>query len=110
VSRGRTESVHPNDSVIYRQGAPADAVFLQKGKIKLTVASKQGKEVVIGLFGPDEFFGEGCLISQTLLLATATAMVDSEVLRVDYRDSVLIPIASRAAHTDRSGGERTVQR
>jgi len=100
VSRGRTESVHRKGAVIYRQGAPADAVFyVQKGKIKLTVASKQGKEAVIALLGPDEFFGEGCLIGQPLRLATATAMVDSEVLRVGKAEMV------RVLHAEPAFGE-----
>jgi CRP-like cAMP-binding protein len=100
VSRGRTESVHHKGAVIYRQGDPADAVFyVQKGKIKLTVASKQGKEAVVALLGPDEFFGEGCLIGQTLRLATATAMVDSEVLRVDKAEMV------RVLHAEPAFGE-----
>ena len=47
------------------QGDPADAVFyLQKGRVKLTVVSKQGKEAVVGLVSPDMFFGEGCLAGQ----------------------------------------------
>jgi CRP-like cAMP-binding protein len=56
--------------------------YVQKGKIKITVASKQGKEAVIAILGPGEFFGEGCLIGQPLRLATAKAMGDSEVMRV----------------------------
>ncbi|HZY51001.1 MAG TPA: Crp/Fnr family transcriptional regulator [Devosia sp.] len=100
VSRGRTESVHRKGAVIYRQAAPAAAVFyVQKGKIKLTVASKQGKEAVIALLGPDEFFGEGCLIGQPLRLSTATAMVDSEVLRVDKAEMV------RVLHAEPAFGE-----
>jgi CRP/FNR family transcriptional regulator, cyclic AMP receptor protein len=100
VSRGRTESVHRKGAVIYRQAAPAAAVFyVQKGKIKLTVASKQGKEAVIALLGPDEFFGEGCLIGQPLRLSTATAMVDSEVLRVDKAEIV------RVLHAEPAFGE-----
>ncbi|HWX89056.1 MAG TPA: Crp/Fnr family transcriptional regulator, partial [Rhizomicrobium sp.] len=49
---------------------------------KLVVASKQGKEAVVALLGPGEFFGEGCLIGQPLRLASAKAMVESEIVRV----------------------------
>jgi len=83
VSRGRTVADYAKDVVIYRQAGPADAVYyVQKGKIKIVVASKQGKEAVIAILGAGEFFGEGCLIGQPLRLATAKAMDDSEVMRV----------------------------
>jgi CRP/FNR family transcriptional regulator, cyclic AMP receptor protein len=83
VARGRTVAKYAKDAIVYRQAGPADAVhYVQKGKIKITVASKQGKEAVIAILGPGEFFGEGCLIGQPLRLATAKAMGDSEVMRV----------------------------
>jgi len=83
VARGRTVGKYVKDAIVYRQAGPADAVhYVQKGKIKIVVASKQGKEAVIAILGPGEFFGEGCLIGQPLRLATAKAMADSEVTRV----------------------------
>jgi CRP/FNR family transcriptional regulator, cyclic AMP receptor protein len=83
VSHGRTISKYAKDAVIFAQAGPADSVFyVQKGRIKLVVESKQGREAVIALLGPGEFFGEGCLIGQTLRLATARAMAESEVMRV----------------------------
>jgi CRP-like cAMP-binding protein len=83
VARGRTVTKYTKDAIVYRQAGPADAVhYVQKGKIKIVVASKQGKEAVIAILGPGEFFGEGCLIGQPLRLATAKAMGDSEVMRV----------------------------
>ncbi len=84
VKPGRATTAHRKNDVIFSQGAPADAVFyVQKGKIKIVVASKQGKEAVVGILGSGEFFGEGCLIGQPLRLATAKAMGESEVIRVD---------------------------
>ena len=75
AGRGRTISHHSKNAVVYRQSAAADAVYyLKKGKIKIAVASKQGKEAVIAILGRGEFFGEGCLIGQPLRLATAKAM------------------------------------
>ncbi len=63
VSRGRTVAPYRKGGIVYRQAAAADAVFyVQKGKIKITVRSQQGKEAVIALLGAGEFFGEGCLI------------------------------------------------
>lgn len=83
VSRGRTVAHYRKDAIVYRQSAAADAVYyIQKGKIKIAVTSKQGKEAVIAVLGPGEFFGEGCLIGQPLRLATAKAMGESEVMRV----------------------------
>jgi len=60
VSRGRTLVHHASGAVVYRQSAPADAVYyLQEGKIKIVVASTQGKEAVIAILEAGAFFGEG---------------------------------------------------
>jgi CRP-like cAMP-binding protein len=83
VNQERTVSDLRREEVVFRQSAPADAVFyIQKGKIKIVVTSKQGKEAVVGILGPGEFFGEGCLIGQPVRLATAKAMIESQVVRV----------------------------
>jgi CRP/FNR family cyclic AMP-dependent transcriptional regulator len=83
VGRGYTLSDWPKDTTVFRQSAVADAVFyIHKGKIKIVVTSPDGKEAVVGILGPGEFFGEGCLIGQRLRLATAKAMTDSQVVRV----------------------------
>lgn len=100
VSRGRTVSDYQKEDVIFLQSSPADAVFyVQKGKIKIVVASKQGKEAVIAILGPGDFFGEGCLIGQPLRLATARAMVESEVMRVGKTEMV------RVLHAEPAFGE-----
>jgi CRP-like cAMP-binding protein len=100
VSHGRTVAKYQKGHAVFLQGGPADAVFyVQKGKIKITVESKQGKEAVVALFGPDEFFGEGCLTGQPLRLATATAMVASEVLRVGKAEM------ARVLHAEPAFGE-----
>jgi CRP-like cAMP-binding protein len=91
VARGRTVSKYAKDAIVYRQAGPADAVhYVQKGRIKIVVASKQGKEAVIAMLGPGEFFGEGCLIGQPLRLATAKAMGDSEVMRVGKAEMIRV--------------------
>jgi CRP/FNR family transcriptional regulator, cyclic AMP receptor protein len=91
VSRGRTVASYAKDALVYRQSGPADAVYyLQKGKIKIVVSSKQGKEAVIAVLGAGEFFGEGCLIGQPLRLATAKAMGDSEVMRVGKAEMIRV--------------------
>src|SRR5271169_1007162 len=84
VAGGRTISKYRTNETIFSQGSPADAVFyIQKGKVKITVVSEQGKEAVVALQGPDEFLGEGCLTGQPRRLATATAMAECEIMRVE---------------------------
>jgi CRP-like cAMP-binding protein len=79
------------NEVIFRQSAAADAVFyIQEGKIKIVVSSEHGKEAVVGVMGPGEFFGEGCLIGQPLRLATAKAMTESQVVRVSKAEMVRV--------------------
>ena len=80
---GRDISKHSKKEVIFSQGDDADAVFyIKKGKVKVAVISKQGKEAVVALLGPNEFVGEGCLIGQPKRLATASAMTECETMRV----------------------------
>lgn len=84
VAKGRILAAHKKKRIIFSQGDPADAVFyIKKGKVKVTVLSKQGKEAVVALLGADEFLGEGCLIGQPKRLATATAMTDCVTMRVE---------------------------
>jgi CRP/FNR family cyclic AMP-dependent transcriptional regulator len=81
---GRTISRYQNHQTVFPQGSPADAVFyIQKGKVKITVVSEQGKEAVIAILGPDEFCGEGCLTGQPRRMATAVAMTECEIMRLD---------------------------
>jgi len=80
---GREISLHPKKEVIFAQGEDADAVFyIRKGKVKVSVVSKDGKEAVVAILGADEFLGEGCLIGQLKRLATASAMTECETMRV----------------------------
>jgi CRP/FNR family transcriptional regulator, cyclic AMP receptor protein len=68
---------------IYQQGDPADAViYLQTGRVKLSVLSAAGKEAVVGVLEPGDFFGEGCLAGQSVRMGSATAMLPSTVLVV----------------------------
>ncbi len=70
--------------VIFRQGEGADAIFyIQKGKIKLTDVSEQGKEAVVGILGAADFFGEGCLNGHPRRMATASAIEESVITRIE---------------------------
>ena len=75
VGTGKTISNYGKDQIIFAQGDSADTIFyLQKGKVKIIVMSDQGKEAVVAILEPDQFFGEGCLNGQSVRIATATAM------------------------------------
>ena len=95
VSEGKSVASYRRNQAIFSQGDPADAVFyVQKGRVKLTVVSKQGKEAIVALLSADEFFGEGCLAGQPLRISTATADEDTTVLRIRKKAMV------RLLHTD----------
>lgn len=71
-------------SNVFVQGDPAATVFYtQKGRIKLTVTSQQGKAAIIGVLNEDSFFGEGCIAGQTMRMMTATAISDCALLKID---------------------------
>jgi CRP/FNR family transcriptional regulator, cyclic AMP receptor protein len=87
VGAARTITQCPKDYKIFSQGDPAESVFyIQQGRVKLKVKSKQGKEAVIAILGGGEFLGESCLIGQTVCLATATTIVPSTILRIDKKE------------------------
>jgi CRP/FNR family cyclic AMP-dependent transcriptional regulator len=76
-------------TAIFAQGDPADTVlYIQQGSVKLSVLSQAGKEAVVGVLGPGEFFGEGALAGQPVRLATATAMTASRILVVPKRQMI----------------------
>ena len=84
VGKGRTLADYRKNQRIFSQGDPADAIFyIQTGKVKLTVVSKQGKEAVVAILGADDFFGEGCLAGQALRMASAAGMSDCSIMRLE---------------------------
>jgi CRP/FNR family cyclic AMP-dependent transcriptional regulator len=91
VDGGRSLSSYRSEETIFSQGDPADAVFyIQKGQVKLTVVSEQGKEAVVALSGADDFFGEGCLAGQPRRMATATAMIECEIMRLEKQAMIRV--------------------
>jgi CRP-like cAMP-binding protein len=79
-----TSSKYSENQTIYAQGDPADSVFyIHRGKVKVTVVSKLGKEAVVAIRGPDEFCGEGAMTGAPLRLATATTMSTCEIIRLE---------------------------
>ena len=77
VGAGKTILEFHKNQHVFEQGDVADTVFyLQKGKVKLTVLSEHGKEAVVAILEPGQFFGEGCMNGHALRIATTTAMED----------------------------------
>ena len=75
--------------VIFSQGDPCESVmYIQAGSVKLSVLSKGGREAVVAILGPGEFFGEGCLAGQAVRMGSATAIANSTVLLVDKEEMV----------------------
>jgi CRP/FNR family cyclic AMP-dependent transcriptional regulator len=84
IGDGTTILTCERGQVIFGQGAPADAIFyIQKGKVKLTVVSKPGREAVLAMPGTGDFFGESCLAGHPLYMKAATAMGDATIIRVE---------------------------
>ena len=84
IGQGRKSLTVAKKQGIFTQGEPADAVFyIQKGKVRLTVVSKVGKEATIGILSEGKFFGEGSLAGQTVRMGSAEAMTDCQLLRIE---------------------------
>jgi CRP/FNR family cyclic AMP-dependent transcriptional regulator len=95
VGKPKTPSDYTKDQKVFSQGDLAEAIFyVQKGRVKLTVVSRGGKEAVIAILGPGAFFGEGCMAGQSLRMATAAAMSECSIMRLE-KAGVL-----RALHQD----------
>ena len=75
VGEGKTIVEYLKDQVVFAQGDMADTIYyIQKGRLKVVVISEQGKEAVVGILEPGQFFGEGCMNGHALRIATTTAM------------------------------------
>jgi CRP/FNR family cyclic AMP-dependent transcriptional regulator len=86
IGQGRKIVRVRKKSKVYAQGDTCDAVFyIKKGKIKLTVVSKDGKEATIAILNPTDFFGEGCLAGQSVRMGFATALTDCGLMRIENK-------------------------
>jgi CRP/FNR family transcriptional regulator, cyclic AMP receptor protein len=89
VGAGKTILEFQKNQDVFVQGDVADTVFyIQKGELKVTVLSDQGKEAVVGILGPGQFFGEGCMNGHKLRISTATAIVDCVITAIT-KDAML---------------------
>ena len=78
---GKTIAVYRKGTPVFAQADAADAIFyIQKGKLKLTVVSNNGKEALVAILGAGDFFGEGCLAGQQVRMSTATAMTECAIV------------------------------
>jgi CRP-like cAMP-binding protein len=81
---GRTTLQCQKHQILFAQGDTANAVFyIQKGQVKLSVVSQQGKEAVVAMLQRGTFLGEGCLAGQLVCMATATSLNNSSIVRID---------------------------
>ena len=90
IGEGRKVVLFVKKQTVFAQGDLADAVFyIQDGRVKLTVVSKNGKEATLGILNEGQFFGEGGLAGQPLRMGSATAMTDCELLQIDKKAMML---------------------
>jgi CRP/FNR family cyclic AMP-dependent transcriptional regulator len=95
IGKSKTPADYKKNQKVFTQGDPAGAIYyVQQGRIKLTVVSKEGKEAAIAILGPGAFFGEGCMAGQLLRMATATTMSECSIIRLEKAGVV------RALHKD----------
>src|SRR5436190_11549243 len=91
IGKGKTHSGHSKNHKVFSQGEAADAIFyIQRGKVKLTVVSKQGKEAVIAILGVGDCFGEGCLAGQPLRMSTVSTISECSIVRIEKVDTVRV--------------------
>ena len=83
VGTGKTISVYRKDQIIFSQGEVADTIFyIQKGGVKIVVLSDHGKEAVVGMLEPGQFFGEGCMNGHAIRIGTSTATEESLITSI----------------------------
>lgn len=88
---GRKVGKFRGKETVFAQGDPAkNVMYIQEGGVKLTVVSEAGKEAVVAILGPGDFFGEGCLAGQSICMATATAIVPTSVLVIEKNEMVRV--------------------
>ena len=84
VGEGRSIGRYCKDGIVFSQGDTTDAVFyIQKGKVTVSIVSKQGKEAVVAIHETNDFFGEACLAGQTRRIATVATTMDSVIVRLE---------------------------
>ena len=97
VGVGRKVVEYPGSEKAYSQGDPGtDVMYIQKGEMKLSVVNEVGREAVVAILGPGDFFGEGCLASQSIRKETAAALTGAFVLAIQKDEMIRVLHAERA--------------
>jgi CRP-like cAMP-binding protein len=97
VGVARKNAEFKRKEIIYSQGDAGNHVlYVQQGAVKLTVVNTIGKEAVVAMLGPGDFFGEGCMAGQTLRMGTATAVMPSTLLMIDKKEMIRVLHAEHA--------------
>ena len=95
---------HQKNGTIFTQGdASKYVMYIQKGHVKLSVVNEVGKEAVVAMLGPGDFFGEGCLAGQKVCMGTATATTPTTVLAIE-RDEM-----ARVLHGEHEFSDRFIK-
>ena len=93
----RKSAEYPKKAVVYSQGdAGSHVLYIQQGAVKLTVINTTGKEAVVAVLGPDDFFGEGCMAGQAFRMGTATAVTPTTLLVIDKKEMIRVLHAEHA--------------
>ena len=88
---GRKVSKFREKRTVFTQGNPAkNVMYIQEGGVKLTVVNETGKEAVVAILGPGDFFGEGCLTGQSICMASATTIAPTTVLVIDKNEMIRV--------------------
>jgi CRP/FNR family transcriptional regulator, cyclic AMP receptor protein len=88
---GRKVGKFRGKETVFAQGDPAkNVMYIQEGGVKLTVVNETGKEAVVAILGPGDFFGEGCLAGQSICMATATAIAPTSVLVIEKGEMIRV--------------------
>jgi CRP/FNR family cyclic AMP-dependent transcriptional regulator len=88
---GRKVGKFSGKETVFAQGDPAkNVMYIQEGGVKLTVVNETGKEAVVAILGPGDFFGEGCLAGQSVCMATATAIAPTTVLVIEKNEMIRV--------------------
>jgi CRP/FNR family transcriptional regulator, cyclic AMP receptor protein len=104
IGASRQVQAFKKRQAVFSQGQAADSVmYVQKGSVKLTVVNESGKEAVVALFGPGDFFGEGGMAGQSIRMGTATAVVPSTVLIIGKGEMI------RALHAEPAFSDRFIK-
>jgi CRP-like cAMP-binding protein len=100
---GRKVGKFRGKETVFAQGDPAtNIMYIQDGGVKLTVINETGKEAVVAILGPGDFFGEGCLTGQPIRIGTATAVAPSTLLVIEKDEMI------RALHEEHELSDRFI--